>query len=46
MRFSLFETCLPLVVLPTVGTGFGVWRPYRLAKELPREIDEIERGSA
>jgi disulfide bond formation protein DsbB len=37
---------LPLVVLLTVWTGFGVWRRHRQAKELQREINEIEPSSA
>jgi hypothetical protein len=37
------RSVLPLVVLLAVWTGFGVTRRYRLARELQREIDEIER---
>ena len=44
--FQPLRNVLPLVVLLAVWTGFGVWRCYRQAKELQREIDEIEPNSA
>jgi hypothetical protein len=40
--FQPFRNVLPLVVVLAVWTGFGVWRRHRQAKELQREIDEIE----
>ena len=40
--FQPLRNVLPLVVLLAVWTGFGVWRRYRQARELQREIDEIE----
>src|SRR5690242_14354769 len=40
--FQPFRNVLPLVVLLAVWTGFGMWRRHRQAKELQREIDEIE----
>jgi hypothetical protein len=40
--FRRLRDVLPLVVLLAVWTGFGVTRRYRLARELQREIDEIE----
>jgi len=44
--FQPFRNVLPLVVLLAVWTGFGMWRRHRQAKELQREIDEIEpRGT-
>ena len=42
MAFQPFRNVLPLVVLLAVWTGFGIWRRHRQAKELQREIDEIE----
>jgi hypothetical protein len=44
--FQPLRNILPLVVLLAVWTAFGVWRRHRQAKELQREIDEIEPGSA
>jgi hypothetical protein len=44
--FQPFRNVLPLVVLLAIWTGFGVWRRHRQAKELQREIDDIEPGSA
>jgi hypothetical protein len=44
--FQPLRNVLPLVVLLAVWTGFGVWRRHRQAKELQREIDEIEPGGA
>ena len=41
--FRRLRDVLPLVVLLVVWTGFGLTRRYRLARELQREIDEIER---
>jgi hypothetical protein len=40
--FRRLRDVLPLVVLLAVWTGFGVTRRYRLARDLQREIDEIE----
>lgn len=40
--FQPFRNVLPLVVLLAVWTGFGMWRRHCQAKELQREIDEIE----
>ena len=40
--FQPFRNVLPLVVLLAFWTGFGMWRRHRQAKELQREIDEIE----
>ena len=40
--FQPLRNVLPLVVLLAVWTGFGAWRRYCQAKELQREIDEIE----
>jgi hypothetical protein len=37
-----FRNVVPLVVLLAVWTGFGIWRRYRQARELQREIDELE----
>jgi lipopolysaccharide export LptBFGC system permease protein LptF len=37
------RSVLPLVVLLVVWTGFGLTRRRRQARELQREIDEIER---
>ena len=36
------RSVVPLVVLLAVWTGFGLIRRYRQARELQREIDEIE----
>jgi hypothetical protein len=44
--FQPVRNVLPLFVLLAAWTGFGVWRRYRQAKELQREIDEIEPSSA
>jgi hypothetical protein len=41
--FRRLRDVLPLVVLLVVWTGFGLTRRYGLARELQREIDEIER---
>jgi hypothetical protein len=40
--FQPLRNVLPLVVLLAVWTGFGLARRRRQAKELQREIDEIE----
>jgi membrane protein implicated in regulation of membrane protease activity len=40
--FHSLRNVLPLVVLLAVWTGFGFWRRRLQAKELQREIDEIE----
>lgn len=44
--FQPFRNVLPLIVLLAVWTGFGIWRRHRQAKELQREIDEIEPRGA
>jgi hypothetical protein len=44
--FQPLRNVLPLVVLLAVWTGFGVWRRHHQAKELQREIDEIDPPSA
>ena len=41
--FRRLRDVLPLVVLLAVWTGFGLTRRYHQARELQREIDEIER---
>jgi hypothetical protein len=40
--FRRLRDVLPLVVLLAVWTVFGITRRRRLARELQREIDEIE----
>ena len=40
--FRCLRDVLPLVVLLAVWTVFGITRRRRLARELQREIDEIE----
>lgn len=40
--YQSLRNVLPLVVLLAVWTGFGLMRRRRQAKELQREIDEIE----
>ena len=40
--FRRLRDVLPLVVLLAVWTGFGLTRRYRQARELQREIDEID----
>jgi hypothetical protein len=44
--FQPLRNVAPLIGLLALWTGFGVWRRYRQAKELQREIDEIEPSSA
>ena len=44
--FHNLRNVLPIVVLLTVWTGYGFWRRRLQARELQREIDEIEpRGT-
>jgi hypothetical protein len=40
--YQPLRNVLPLLVLLAVWTGFGFWRRRRQAKEIQREIDEIE----
>jgi hypothetical protein len=40
--YERLRTVLPLVVLLALWTGFGFWRRRRQAKDLQREIDELE----
>jgi hypothetical protein len=40
--FQPLRNVLPLVVLLAVWTGFGFWRRRLQAREMQREIDEIE----
>jgi hypothetical protein len=44
--FQPLRNVAPLFAVLAVWTGFGVWRRYRQATELQREIDEIEPGAA
>ena len=40
--FRGLRSVLPLVVLLAIWTAFGLWRRLRQARELQREIDEME----
>lgn len=42
--YQPLRNALPLVILLAVWTGFGFWRRHLQARELQREIDEIETG--
>ena len=44
--FERLRSVLPLVVLLAVWTGFGLTRRLRQARELQREIDEIDSNGA
>jgi hypothetical protein len=44
--FQPLRNVLPLIILLVAWTGFGLWCRLRQAKELQREIDEIELPGA
>ncbi|HTX36982.1 MAG TPA: hypothetical protein VME43_18260 [Bryobacteraceae bacterium] len=37
------DRVMPLVVALALWTGYGIWRRYRQAREIQREIDEMQR---
>jgi hypothetical protein len=44
LGFNRLAAVVPLLVLLALWTVFGVWRRLRQAREIQREIDELQRG--